>query len=108
MILESDSSGSEPDQPDEVDLCMAETSSIAHALMQGKPACVVEAAFGSLIPFLWGLDYASASRVLQFSRFCSDLHFFVSCVFTQRGFIRVKTIHFPPVFVILHCQHFLL
>ena len=39
VIFESDSSGSEPDQPDEVDLCMAETSSIAHALKQGKPAC---------------------------------------------------------------------
>ena len=39
VILESDSSGSEPDQPDEVDLCVAETSSIAHALVKGKPAC---------------------------------------------------------------------
>ena len=38
-ILESDSSGSEPDQPNEVDLCMAETSSIAHALVKGTPAC---------------------------------------------------------------------
>ena len=38
-ILESDSSGSEPDQPDEVNLCMAETSSIAHALVEGAPAC---------------------------------------------------------------------
>ena len=38
-IFESDSSGSEPEQPDEVDLCMAETSSIAHALVKGKPAC---------------------------------------------------------------------
>ena len=42
---------------------------------------VVVAAFGSLIPFLRGLDYASTSRALQFLRFCSDLHFSASFVF---------------------------
>ena len=47
-ILESDSSGSEPDQPDEVDLCVAETSSIAHALVKGTPACGCRGCFRAI------------------------------------------------------------